>query len=143
MPAKKKEIKNIEKKGEKLMINKKIRISKSSLKSLKSWLIGILIIGAISYASYSLINDYKQSQISQIINERNEYCNTSWKDYIETEVIPQVTEYKYEVNHCYYENQFTAKELSSLCLCSFKVFYLNDSLINDDYILLYSVFDNV
>ncbi len=116
---------------------KKKNVIKISKKAIKFWqaIITIIIIGAIIF---SIFNYFKQQRISQIINERNLYCNTTWQDYINNEVTPQMTQYIANNCTCVYENIYTLEELSSLCLCHCDLYELNGTFITDEFVPLFS-----
>ena len=113
---------------------KSIKISKKTIRIWRTILI-LLIIGAISY---SIFNYFKEQRISQIINERNHYCNTTWQDYINNEVAPQMTQYVANNCKCAYENIYTMEELSSICVCRCDLYHLNGTLITNNFTPLFS-----
>ena len=120
-----------------------IKLSKKDLRKALQLGITLVLVLIISYWLYVFIQNYKAEQWTKVFAERDEYCNTTWKDYINAEVINQTTESIYVTKKCFYENQYVMDKLSSLCLCTFEVYDLNGTLINDNFTLLYSVFNNV
>ena len=123
------------------MVNKKkntIRVSKKDLKTLAQIGMTLLVLLIIGYAAYSLINFLGQSRINEVINERNLYCNTTWQDYINTEVVTQMTSYNATNCRCFYENQYTMDKLASICLCSCDLYELNGTFIMHDFRPLFS-----
>ncbi len=111
-----------------------IRISK---KAIRFWR-AIIILLLISAGAYLIFDYFKQQRINQIINERNLYCNTTWQDYINEEVAPQMTQYIANNCKCVYENIYTMEELSSMCLCYCDLYELNGTFITDEFIPLFS-----
>jgi hypothetical protein len=123
------------------MANKKkntIRVSKKALKKAAKIGIILVVILLISYGIFLLIEEYRQRQWAQTVIERNLYCNTTWQDYINNEVVVQMTEYNATNCRCFYENQYTMEELASVCLCSCDLYYLNGTLITNDFRPLFS-----
>lgn len=115
-----------------------IRISKKALRRIAKVVIVLLIISLISYGVYSLVDNYKMKEWAAVTEERNLYCNTTWQDYINEEVVVQMTEYNATDCKCRYENHYTMDSLASLCICSCMLYDLNGTLITDDFKPLFS-----
>ena len=87
---------------------------------------------------YSLVENYRLKMWDKAVMERNKYCNSTWQDYINEEVIVQMTEYNASDCKCFYENHYTMDKLAPVCICSCKLYYLNGTLISDDFRPLFS-----
>jgi hypothetical protein len=123
------------------MVNKKkgtIKLSKKALRKIAKIGIVLLIVLLVSYGFYLLIEEYRQRQWAHTVIERNLYCNTTWQDFINNEVVLQMTEYNATNCKCYYENQYVMEKLASVCVCSCELYYLNGTLITNDFRPLFS-----
>jgi hypothetical protein len=122
------------------MVKKKktIRISKKVLRRIIKIAIILIIVGLVSYIVYSLIENYKLKMWEKAVIERNMYCNSTWQEYINEEVIVQMTEYNASDCKCFYENHYTMEKLASVCICSCMLYDLNGTLITDDFRPLFS-----
>jgi hypothetical protein len=122
------------------MVKKKstIKISKKTLRRIAKVVIVLFIISLVSYGIYGLLEDYKMKQWAVVTEERNFYCNTTWQDYINEEVVVQMTEYNATDCKCFYENYYTMDKLSSICICSCMLYELNGTLITDNFRPLFS-----
>ncbi|MDD2678397.1 MAG: hypothetical protein PHT91_00305 [Candidatus Nanoarchaeia archaeon] len=115
-----------------------IKISKKLLKKIKNTAIIILIIALISWLIYSSISSILEKQLAKTLYERNLYCNTTWQDYVNEEVVVQMTEYIAKNCRCFYENIYTMDQLASMCVCSCELYDLNGTLISNDFRPLFS-----
>ncbi|MFA5333411.1 MAG: hypothetical protein WC376_02865 [Candidatus Nanoarchaeia archaeon] len=123
------------------MVKKKkttIRLSKKSLRKLVKVIIVLFFVLLVSYGFYLLIDSYRLKKWAETVVERNLYCNTTWQDYINEEVVLQMTEYNATDCKCFYENHYTMDKLASICICSCMLYDLNGTLITDDFRPLFS-----
>jgi len=117
-----------------------IRISKKDLNKWAKIGATLLVLLLICYGFYSFYDFLRQKRVDEIVTARNIYCNTTWQDYINGEVVAQMTEYNATNCKCFYENIYTADQLASMCLCSCELYDLNGTLITDDFRPLFSSF---
>lgn len=121
------------------MVKKQVvRLSKKDLKSIVRFVIVLGVIFLVSYGIYSLLKFNSDKKWEAAFNEMNGYCNSTWQDYINGEVVNLMTEYNATNCKCFYENQYTMEQLASICLCSCELYYLNGTLITDDFRPLFS-----
>ena len=96
------------------MVKKKkttIRLSKKSLRKLVKVIIVLFFVLLVSYGFYLLIDSYRLKKWAETVVERNLYCNTTWQDYINEEVVLQMTEYNATDCKCFYENYYTLSNI--------------------------------
>jgi hypothetical protein len=74
-----------------------------------------------------------QANLNESIFQKNVYCNTTWQNYINNEVIGLMTEYNVTNCNCFYENIETINELETKCVCSCELYDLNGTLITNDF----------
>ena len=116
-----------------------MKINKSKLKKIIRVSIFIILISLICYTISSSIKSYKDKRVQEEAIIRNAYCNTTWQDYINNEVVNQTTEFIVNNCKCYYENQYTLDQLESMCLCSCELYELNGTPITNEFKSLFSL----